>query len=101
VVQNTYNKIIICGPATEKNYSKIEETCERKNIHKVHNSISLQGRCSLSKYETDKLYNYCCLAIWRNAKNLEVVKRAVWTSFFTSSQQIKLQYGLYTNDDDN
>jgi hypothetical protein len=25
----------------------------------------------------------------------------VWTSFFTSNQQIKLQYGLYTNDDDN
>lgn len=34
-------------------------------------------------------------------QNLEVIKRAVWTSFFTSNQQIKLQYGLYTNDDDN
>ena len=68
MVQNTYNKIIICGSATEKNYSKIEETYERKNVLKVHNSMSLQCRCSLSKYETGKLYNYCCLAIWRNAK---------------------------------
>jgi len=34
VVQNTYNKIIICGSATEKNYSKIEETSERKKFTK-------------------------------------------------------------------
>jgi hypothetical protein len=64
-------------------------------------TTSLGGKCCLSKYETGKLYNYCCLPIWRNVKSLEVIKRAVWTSFFTSSQHIKLQYGLYTNDDEN
>jgi hypothetical protein len=67
VVQNICNKIIMCGSCTEKNYNKIEETCKKK-VHKVHNSISLGGKCCLAKYETGKLYNYCCLPIWRNAK---------------------------------
>ena len=41
MVQNICNKIIMCGPCTEKNYNKLEEIRERKNVHKVHNSISL------------------------------------------------------------
>jgi hypothetical protein len=62
---------------TEKNWSKTEETCERKRGIKLHDSKPLGGKGCLTQSEIDKLQNYYGLGIRRNVKNLELIKRAV------------------------
>ena len=90
----------MCGSCTEKNYNKTEETRERKSVHKVHNSVFLGGKCCFSKYETAR-YIIIVVYPYGGMQNFGSYQESCVDFFFTSSQQIKLQYGLYTNDDDN
>ena len=83
--QHICNKIRMYSSCTEKNGSKAEETCERKDRNKFHDSKPLGGKGCLTHSEIDKFQNYCGLAIRTNVNNLEAMMRA----FFTSCQQMR------------
>jgi hypothetical protein len=68
---------------------------------KLHDSKPFGGKGCLSQSEIDKLQAYCGLAIRRNVRNLEVMKRAVWAVFFHKLlTNEKPQHGIYPSDGD-
>jgi hypothetical protein len=61
--------------------ARLRRLVKEKTEIKLHDKKPLGGKGCLTQSETDKLQNYCGLAIGRNVNNLEVMKRAVWALF--------------------
>jgi hypothetical protein len=56
---------------------------------KLHDGKPLESKGHLTQSAIDKLQNYYGSAIRMNVNNLEVMKRAAWTIFFTICQQMR------------
>jgi hypothetical protein len=56
---------------------------------KLHDRKALGDKDCLTKSEIDKLQNNYGLAIRSNVNSLEVMKRAVWATFFTCCQRMR------------
>jgi hypothetical protein len=61
--------------------ARVRRLVKEKRGTKLHDSRPVGGKGRLTQSETDKLQNYCGLALKRSVNNLEVMKRAVWAVF--------------------
>lgn len=69
--------------------ARLKRFVKEKVGTKLHDSKPLKSKGRLTQSAIEKLQNYYDLAIRMNVNNLETMKRAAWTIFFTSCRRMR------------
>lgn len=77
------------GHVQKRMEARLKRSVKEKVGTKLHDSKPLKSKGRLTQSAIEKLQNYYDLAIRMNVNSLEAMKRAAWTIFFTSCQQMR------------